>query len=149
MRPPFLQPCESWGLRAQVVGSAQSYLAAISHVVAENVTAHCTDATNRIVVQQFAADRPIRFVPPDNETETGCVQTVDLGKVLSVYGSMYEIEFFNNGTVRKEVNNLLVLYTRYMLLVVPAAFVLTLFAHEGDFRRVWYYLIRDQKLHVT
>ena len=130
-------------------GSALTYLLAASHVaVSKNtISAACSNSTNRIVVQQFSEDEPLTFSNADGG-DTNCAGTVDLGRILSVYGSMYEIEFYNNGTIRPETPRLLVIYTQIMAYVVPLAFVFTLLGHEGDFSRMWHYLIRDQHLHV-
>lgn len=132
-----------------VSGSALTYLLAASHVaVSKNtISAACANRTNRIVVQQFSEDEPLTFANADGG-DTNCAGTVDLGRILSVYGSMYEIEFYNNGTIRPDTPRLLVIYTQIMAYVVPLAFVFTLLGHEGDFSRMWHYLIRDQHLHV-
>ena len=73
----------------QIYGvKAKQYAAAIAHTTDADMAVECIGAGSRDVILQPA-------LPLTQASFPGCKEPVDLGKMLSVYGSTYEVEFYN------------------------------------------------------
>ena len=75
------------GLSIERVGS-RNYAAAIAHTTDSEIYVECNDAGSRNIILQPA-------LPMSKISTSSCKEPVDLGKILSVYGSTYEVEFYN------------------------------------------------------
>lgn len=114
-----------------VVGSAQAFVAAFSHVrVAKAFELECTGRRNRVLFQTR------RGATDSAYNVTGCASPINVADLLSAYGEHYEIAFNHDGVVKREASQFVKVTTRLLVYVNIALGVALVFGHEGDVRRL-------------